>query len=364
MVAMAARRAQVEDMLVVINSAVSHSTKPERLLFRIVTEESEISTLMKELTSRLPYKVDLQAVAFDAWMPRVSQLVGGKSSKRRELFDELNFAAFYLHEVFTNAPGNRVLYLDTDVVVLGDIGQELVGLNLANHALGAARDCSQHVDKYIDFPKLKKKGMHDVLPQLRFQSGSCVVNRGVVLVNTKKWRAENITGAIETLVDAHLTKGVGPLWRSGVSQPPFLLAIDQRYYDLGPYYNIRGLGRGNIGPDEIDHYRKQKLWTSYFDLFTRKCKFHCCDGCKGWVLTPYISPNAHKAKILHFNGANKPMKAGRRSVATLSVPSKYMDEKALEDRERRPLCSCGEKCLQECAGIWWKYLPSARKRLL
>ena len=34
-----------------------------------------------------------------------------------------------------------------------------------------------------------------------------MINRGVVLVDLAVWKARNITGAIESLVKLHLTKG-------------------------------------------------------------------------------------------------------------------------------------------------------------
>lgn len=358
MVAVAAGLGQLEDVLVVFNSAVQHAADPTRLLFRVVTLAAEADDLIKGLKARLPSGLDLQAAAFDAWLPRVSRLLGGKSSERKELFDVLNFAAFYLHEVFPDAPRERVLYLDTDVVVLADLAGLLADRNLEGKPLAASGDCSQKIGKYIDFDKIKKKDVSTNIPMLQLgKKNSCVVNRGVVLVNSKQWRSRNITGIIEALVQAHLTKGIGPLWRSGVSQPPFLLAISSQYHNLGPDYNVRGLGRGDIGPEEISYYRKQHLWTPYMDGFVRKCKFVCCTGCKGWSWSPYLSANAYKAKILHFNGKNKPKKAGRRSSAPLKVPAKDLSDKEREDREQRPLCSCGASCVTECAGIWWKYMP-------
>lgn len=45
--------------------------------------------------------------------------------------------------------------------------------------------------------------------------------------------------------------GKGPLWRAGVSQPPFLIALAGKYYDLGAEFNVRGLGRGDIAPEEV-----------------------------------------------------------------------------------------------------------------
>lgn len=45
--------------------------------------------------------------------------------------------------------------------------------------------------------------------------------------------------------------GQGPLWRAGVSQPPFLMALAGKYEDIGAQFNVRGLGRGDIAPEEV-----------------------------------------------------------------------------------------------------------------
>eukprot|EP00931_Biecheleriopsis_adriatica_P103590 TRINITY_DN78401_c0_g1_i1.p1 TRINITY_DN78401_c0_g1~~TRINITY_DN78401_c0_g1_i1.p1 ORF type:complete len:503 (-),score=128.97 TRINITY_DN78401_c0_g1_i1:47-1507(-) len=366
LVAMAARLKQLEGPLVVMSSALKHARDKSRLQFRVLTTKSDVEPLVaalkarltKQLSSREVRDLDIAAVSFDPWSPRVAQLLGGKSSSRKELFDALNFAAFYLHEVFPDPPGGRVLYLDTDVVVKSDLAAELASRKLNNQPAAAAEDCSQKIGKYVDMDRLKKKGVHNELPfPLHATKKACVVNRGVVLVDTKRWAAANITGAIETLVAAHLAKGRGPLWRSGVSQPPFLLAIAGRYHDLGAEYNVRGLGRGDIAPEEVDYYKKQKAWSSYYSKYLLKCEFNCCPGCKGWSLSPFVSPLAHQAKILHFNGRLKPSAAGHRSLAPVLPPPPNMEGAEQAAREQRPLCSCGKECLQECAGLWWEHLP-------
>ncbi|CAE7875548.1 GLT8D1 [Symbiodinium sp. KB8] len=355
-VALAANSKQLDGVLVVINSALSNSKTPSRLKFCILTTHQDAKPLVDSVKRRLAkLQPDVSAVDFDPWAPRVRQLLGGKSSSRKELFDELNFAAFYLHEALPLA--RRVLYLDTDVVVTSDLAH-LVGIDLHGHPAAAAEDCSQRLGKYVDMNRMKAKGVESKMPlPLHASKKTCVVNRGVVLVDTAQWAANNITAAIEALVRLHLAKGMGPLWRAGVSQPPFLLAIAGRYHDLGAEFNVRGLGRGDIAPEEVEFYKKRKTWSSYFDTFLLKCKIHCCPGCKGWALSPYVSPLAHQAKILHFNGRLKPSHQGFRGCDPVKPPSRQLGEEERAAREQRPLCSCGSGCLQECACIWWKHLP-------
>lgn len=354
LVAVAARQKQFDDLVVVINSAVRHASNPSLLHFRIVTSSSEAQILTQRVRKRIKRDIDLEAVDFDPWVPQIRELLGGASSSRKELFDELNFAAFYLHEIFPSA--ERALYLDTDVVVLSDIAKELGDVDFHGHPAAAARDCSQRMGKYCDFDRIEKKGLQEELHlQLKASKKSCVVNRGVVLVNIASWRSNKITETIEQLVRIHLSKQ-GPLWRSGVSQPPFLLAVDGRYLDVGSEYNVRGLGRGDIAPDEVTFYKKQHKWNAYYDQFLLTCQFHCCPGCKGWALSPYISPAAHQAKIIHFNGRSKPKNGGFRKLDPVAAPPKDLAPDVRAEREQRPLCSCGQDCLQECASIWWEYM--------
>ncbi|CAK9029999.1 unnamed protein product [Durusdinium trenchii] len=321
-VALAAEMKQLDGVLVVINSAVSNEGgRASKLQFRILTTETDAVPLVEQVKQRLKRpSLDIEAVNFEPWYPRIGKLLGGKSSARKELFDALNFAAFYLHEALPDAPGGRVLYLDTDVVVTSDLA-ELASFNLHGFAAGAAEDCSQRMGKYLDFDRMRSKALQSELPKgLQARKKGCVINRGVVLLDLAVWKSQNITGIIEELVRLHLTKGKGPLWRAGVSQPPFLIALAGKYYDLGAEFNVRGLGRGDIAPEEVDFHKKRRQWDPYFDKFLYKCKFHCCPGCKGWALSPYISALAQKAKILHFNGRLKPSHAGKRGLERVAPP--------------------------------------------
>eukprot|EP00913_Durusdinium_trenchii_P008721 g8192.t1 len=374
-VALAAEMKQLDGVLVVINSAVSNEGgRASKLQFRILTTETDAVPLVEQVKQRLKRpSLDIEAVNFEPWYPRIGKLLGGKSSARKEclpahptpgtrvdpcapsrptkeLFDALNFAAFYLHEALPDAPGGRVLYLDTDVVVTSDLA-ELASFNLHGFAAGAAEDCSQRMGKYLDFDRMRSKALQSELPKgLQARKKGCVINRGVVLLDLAVWKSQNITGIIEELVRLHLTKGKGPLWRAGVSQPPFLIALAGKYYDLGAEFNVRGLGRGDIAPEEVDFHKKRRQWDPYFDKFLYKCKFHCCPGCKGWALSPYISALAQKAKILHFNGRLKPSHAGKRGLERVAPPGDLgEDERAA--REQRPLCSCGKQSALDFGGI-------------
>lgn len=349
-IALAADLDQFENVVVVINSTWQHSRKKHLLLFRIITLQADRQSMLDQLRARLPKSVNVEAIAFDPWLKRVSRLVGGSSSGRQELFNELNFAAFYVHELMPTMP--RVLYVDTDVVILGDVQAELSEWNMNGLPVGGAKDCSQKVGKYIFFKRIEAMKEFMQLPlTLNSRRQDCVVNRGVVLIDTNLWAKQNMTGLIEQLVQIHLSED-GPLWHSGVSQPPFLLAIAGRYQNMGYQYNVRGLGRSDMTVDEVRHWKHSSLWTSYMNKFLFICKF---GPRKNWAFAPTIVAGAHNAKVLHFNGRNKPISRGRCSEKPVPSPQKTMPDAERVIFESRPLCSCGENCMQECAGIWWRY---------
>ena len=168
---------------------------------------------------------------------RLSSLANSTNIKRKELLSPFNFAAFYMPHVLYHT--RRVIYLDTDIVVQGDV-LELATLDLHNKAVAAVNDCSQKIAKYFDEKLLPIQ--HKILWQRVLRGDGCVFNRGVVVFDTLRWRTLQLTETIEDLVDAFVDSKA-QLWSSGISQPPFLLALAGRYEQLPVSWNVRGLGR-------------------------------------------------------------------------------------------------------------------------
>lgn len=76
---------------------------------------------------------------------------------------------------------NKVIYMDVDMIALGDI-QELYAINLQNSYLGAVPeyyvlDCQQIIANNLNINYNNKK----------------FFNAGILLINSKKWRENNIT---------------------------------------------------------------------------------------------------------------------------------------------------------------------------
>ena len=87
------------------------------------------------------------------------------------------------------------------------------------------------------------------------------------------------------------------LWRGGVSQPPFLLALGGRYAKLDLRFDVRGLGRVDIGcRSSGGHVAPHKMLRKELRrVGTFRQKFH-----------PAVAPLADEAFVLHFTGELKP----------------------------------------------------------
>ncbi|XP_013374318.1 PREDICTED: glycosyltransferase 8 domain-containing protein 2 isoform X5 [Chinchilla lanigera] len=123
-------------------------------------------------------------------------------ASRPELLQPLNFVRFYLPLLIHQH--EKVIYLDDDVIVQGDI-QELYDTTLAlGHAaafsgdcdLPAAQDLSRLVglqNTYMGYLDYRKKSIKD----LGISPSTCSFNPGVIVANMTEWRHQRITKQLE-----------------------------------------------------------------------------------------------------------------------------------------------------------------------
>jgi len=85
--------------------------------------------------------------------------------------------------------------------------EELNDVDLEGHSVAAIEDCSQRFQVYFDFAQLdeiqKRQGPDrpNWLPDKPFNRSACVFNRGVLVIDNKKWQEQNITKAIVWWMD-------------------------------------------------------------------------------------------------------------------------------------------------------------------
>ncbi|KAM4676894.1 glycosyltransferase 8 domain-containing protein 2 [Discoglossus pictus] len=191
-----------------------------------------------------------------------------------ELLQPLNFVRFYLP--LLTPEHEKVIYLDDDVIVLGDI-QELYNTKISRgHVAAFSEDCDlpsmqEMVNKmgiqntYMGFLDYRKKPIQ----KLSISPSTCSFNPGVFVANMTEWRLQHITKSLEKWMKKNVEENLySSTIGGGVATPPMLIVFHKKYSPITPYWHIRHLG---------------------------------------WSPEDQLSQNVlHDAKLLHWNGRYKP----------------------------------------------------------
>ena len=434
-VAIASDSAELLPSLAVINSTATHSLNAS--IVAITTRKRALLELARRLRRALPRTLKLRvcdgledvlkrrpALAALRGLTTRNPNATALRVRRPELLSPFNFAAFYLPHCMLLA--EEILYLDTDVVVRSDVVSQALMLKPKNKPIAAVEDCSQRLGKYVNFQLLRKLLLKDptyrggqTTPQpfskqkLRVNMGierfglftdeetttenpivdeeTCVFNRGVVLFETKRWRDLGLSATIEALIFSYV-KSKAKLWRGGVSQPPFLVALAGRYKKLPLEWNVRGLGRVDLGKNELANletviYRKRATSSnrSFAMLKANLSRIAHFDK-----FSPFVAPLAHRATVLHFTGEIKPWRIPRSAakspdkygVAVTSsghVAGECLLQRSFPQRStnysspthffssgcfaKLPLCAVQRDRVESCASVWHAYVNDDARRL-
>lgn len=130
---------------------------------------------------------------------------------------------------------DRLLYLDSDTLVVGDLSP-LFEMDLEDNYIGAVADCLGDMVK----------------PLIGFGKSDFYLNSGVLLINVPVWKRDNITGKIiEMIKEGKLTNP------SGGDQEYILYATKDKIKVLDPKYNLQ--------PFHMKYSNKQ-----YFKAYARE----------------------------------------------------------------------------------------------
>uniref|UniRef100_A0A8C6KQF9 Glycosyltransferase 8 domain containing 2 n=1 Tax=Nothobranchius furzeri TaxID=105023 RepID=A0A8C6KQF9_NOTFU len=150
----------------------------------------------------------------------------------------LNFVRFYLP--LLGISHKRVIYLDDDVIVQGDI-RDLYDVKLkAGHAAAFATDCdlpSTHEmvrsigmqTTYMGFLDYRKQEVKD----LGISPSDCSFNPGVFVADITEWTKQKVTKQKNIYSSA---------MAGGVATPPMLIVFHDKYTTLDPLWHVRHLG--------------------------------------------------------------------------------------------------------------------------
>ncbi|KAF5462445.1 hypothetical protein F2P56_018451 [Juglans regia] len=211
-----------------VHSILQHSQCPESIFFHFLVSETNLETLVRSTFPELKFKV----YYFDP------EVVRGliSTSVRQALEQPLNYARNYLADLLEPCV-RRVIYLDSDLVVVDDISK-LWTTNLGSRTIGAPEYCHANFTKYFTAGFWLDQRFSGVFEGRK----PCYFNSGVMVIDLAKWRRVGYTGRIERWMEIQKSHRIYELG----SLPPFLLVFAGHVAPIEHRWNQHGLGGDNI----------------------------------------------------------------------------------------------------------------------
>ncbi|KAI4319384.1 hypothetical protein MLD38_032985 [Melastoma candidum] len=240
-----------------VHSILQHSRCPESVFFHFLVSETILETLVASTFPGLNFKV----YYFDPNI--VKNLIS--TSVRQALEHPLNYARNYLADLLEPCV-DRVIYLDSDLVVVDDIAK-LWFTSLGTKTIGAPEYCHANFSKYFTDRFWSNKRLWETFSGRQ----PCYFNTGVMVIDLMKWRRMGYTKRIERWMEIQKRVRIYELG----SLPPFLLVFGGHVAPIEHRWNQHGLGGDNVrgscrdlhpGPVSLLHWSGSgKPWLR-FDL--------------------------------------------------------------------------------------------------
>lgn len=243
-----------------VHSVLRHASCPEHVFFHFVAAEFD-SASPRDLT-RLVRSI-FPSLSFKVYIFREDTVINLISSSIRvALENPLNYARNYLGELLDPCV-KRVIYLDSDLVLVDDVAK-LWGVALTrNRAIGAPEYCHANFTKYFT----DAFWSDPVLSRAFGSRNPCYFNTGVMVMDLEKWREGHFRKKIENWMELQRKKRIYDLG----SLPPFLLVFGGNVEPIDHRWNQHGLGGDNVagscralhpGPVSLLHWSgKGKPWV-------------------------------------------------------------------------------------------------------
>ncbi|KAK1558355.1 hypothetical protein Q3G72_001411 [Acer saccharum] len=206
-----------------VHSILQHSMCPENIFFHFLVSETDMETLVRSTFPRLKFKV----YYFDPNIVR-SRI---STSVRQALEQPLNYARNYLADLLEPCV-RRVIYLDSDLVVVDDIAK-LWTTSLGSRTIGAPEYCHANFLKYFTAAFWNDKRFSGTFNGRK----PCYFNTGVMVIDLKKWRRVGYTKRIERWMEIQKSHRIYELG----SLPPFLLVFAGHVAPIEHRWNQHGL---------------------------------------------------------------------------------------------------------------------------
>ncbi|KAG0482216.1 hypothetical protein HPP92_010300 [Vanilla planifolia] len=244
-----------------IHSILRHTACPDSIFFHFVaaTGDEEIPITIRTVFPSIRF------LSYRFSDSRIRGLIS--SSVRSALENPLNYARNYIADLLDPCI-RRVIYLDSDVIVVDDIRQLWNSAAAAfsdnpSAAIAAPEYCNANFTRYFTSAFWNGPWKHTFNDRRR---KSCYFNTGVMAMDLARWRENEYGLQIERWMEIQKQERIYDLG----SLPPFLLVFAGEIEGLDHRWNQHGLGgdmvRGSCrdlhpGPASLLHWSgKGKPW--------------------------------------------------------------------------------------------------------
>jgi len=258
-VAIAAGRTHALGLVAAAKSVVDASAAPDRLRLYLATDlvagsrargvlEAALRCALKDVT----YELALVDAAFLASHSSVVARVLNhertqpmSDTSRRLRSSPVNYARFFLAELFPNLAGKRVAYLDPDVSVFGDVAALIDGAFtgtslLAEHDRKAGRVRRGPPPALAATTKTKHNRVLTALYRTKHDKDERKIsefNAGVAVYDLAEWKRQGLTREVETWIRASFEDSANSTLSDHPTQTPLTLAVASNYYPLDQTWN-------------------------------------------------------------------------------------------------------------------------------
>ncbi|XP_036734103.2 glycosyltransferase 8 domain-containing protein 1 isoform X1 [Manis pentadactyla] len=275
-VVIAASEDRLGGAVAAINS-IQHNTH-SNVIFYIVTLNSTADHLRSWLSSSTLKSIRYKIVNFD------TKVLEGKVKEdpdQGESMKPLTFARFYLPSLVPRT--KKVIYVDDDVIVQGDILALYNTPLKPGHAAAFSEDCDSASTKviirgagnqynYIGYLDYKKERIR----KLSMKASTCSFNPGVFVANLTEWKRQNITNQLEKWMKLNVEEGLySRTLAASSTTPPLLIVFYQQHSAIDPMWNVRHLGSSAGKRYSPQFVKAAKLlhWNGHFKPWGRAASY-------------------------------------------------------------------------------------------
>ncbi|KAJ6823724.1 putative galacturonosyltransferase 13 [Iris pallida] len=307
---------------VVVSSAVRSASKPEKIIFHVITDKKTYPAMHSwfALNPLSPAIIEVKGVHQFDWLTRENvpilealeshhgvrnhyhgdHIRGANVTDNPRVFASrlqsrspkyislLNHLRIYLPELFPKL--NKVVFLDDDVVIQRDLSP-LWDINLYGKVNGAVETCNGE-DEWVMSKRFKTyfNFSHPLIAN-NLDPNECAWAYGMNIFDLSAWRKTHIRDIYHYWLKENLKSNL-MLWKLG-TLPPALIAFRGKVHPIDPSWHMLGLGyqekssldtvkkaavihyNGQCKPWlEIGYKHLQPFWTkhvNYSNSFIRNC---------------------------------------------------------------------------------------------